>query len=268
MALRRPRRRDRGSADGECGLAARSDPRGSRSKAGTGGAAEAQRPARARRTPLRGSRLAKHRFLRAIVCFQGVARRKISASIFFCHVHPTPARPLGRPPSSGAKEMPRAGADFSFASSDFKTLGAFFCNFPKPGSRHSRGSAARAAHGHPPYQMLWVRGFRGHTISGRGFNLFKLLRRHFRQLRPPPLGWVPLAPSLSQGCRFFCSSNAMFFHRWFWLYCIQRLHRSQPNARVCKSLGSLRSSRSEPSATGWSGIVEATSRDASTNCVF
>jgi hypothetical protein len=27
------------------------------------------------------------------------------------------------------------GADFSFASSDFKTLGAFFCNFvtPKPG---------------------------------------------------------------------------------------------------------------------------------------
>ena len=184
MALRRPRRRDGGSADGECGLAARSDPRGSRSKAGTGGAAEAQRPARARRTPLRGSRLAKHRFLRAIVCFQDVARRKISASIFFCHVHPTPARPLGRPPSSGAKEMPRAGADFSFASSDFKTLGAFFCNFPKPGSRHSRGSAARAAHGHPPYQMLWVRGFRGHTISGRGFNLFKLLRRHFRATPP------------------------------------------------------------------------------------
>jgi hypothetical protein len=48
----------------------------------------------------------------------------------FCHVHPTPARPLGRPPSSGAKKMPRAGADFSFASSDFKALGAFFCNFP------------------------------------------------------------------------------------------------------------------------------------------
>src|SRR5271170_1269020 len=30
------------------------------------------------------------------------------------------------------------------------------------------------------YQMLWVRGFRDHTISGRGFNLFKPLRRHFR----------------------------------------------------------------------------------------
>ena len=30
------------------------------------------------------------------------------------------------------------------------------------------------------YQMLWVRGFRDPTISGRGFNLFKPLRRHFR----------------------------------------------------------------------------------------
>src|SRR5271168_1150911 len=37
------------------------------------------------------SRLAKHRFLRAIVCFQDVARRKISASIFF--VMSIPARP-------------------------------------------------------------------------------------------------------------------------------------------------------------------------------
>ena len=32
----------------------------------------------------------------------------------------------------------------------------------------------------PVYQMLWLRGFRGHTIPGRGFNLFKPLRRHFR----------------------------------------------------------------------------------------
>jgi hypothetical protein len=30
------------------------------------------------------------------------------------------------------------------------------------------------------YQILWLRGFRDHTISGRGFNLFKRLRRHFR----------------------------------------------------------------------------------------
>jgi hypothetical protein len=28
--------------------------------------------------------------------------------------------------------------------------------------------------------MLWLRGLRAHTISGRGFNLFKPLRRHFR----------------------------------------------------------------------------------------
>ena len=28
--------------------------------------------------------------------------------------------------------------------------------------------------------MLWVRDFGDHTISGRGFNLFKPLRRHFR----------------------------------------------------------------------------------------
>jgi hypothetical protein len=28
--------------------------------------------------------------------------------------------------------------------------------------------------------MLWLLGFRDHTISGRGFNLFKRLRRHFR----------------------------------------------------------------------------------------
>jgi hypothetical protein len=27
--------------------------------------------------------------------------------------------------------------------------------------------------------MLWVRGFRDHTISRPGFNLFKPLRRHF-----------------------------------------------------------------------------------------
>ena len=32
----------------------------------------------------------------------------------------------------------------------------------------------------PVYQMLWLRGFGDHTILGRGFNLFKPLRRHFR----------------------------------------------------------------------------------------
>src|SRR5271170_7268850 len=37
-------------------------------------------------------------------------------------------------------------------------------------SRFSRG---------PAYHILWLRGFRDHTISRRGFNLFKPLRRHF-----------------------------------------------------------------------------------------
>ena len=31
----------------------------------------------------------------------------------------------------------------------------------------------------PVYHILWSRGFRDTTISGRGFNLFKPLRRHF-----------------------------------------------------------------------------------------
>jgi len=41
------------------------------------------------------------------------------------------------------------------------------------------------------YQMLWIRGFRGHTISRRGFNLFKVLRRPFRTT---PFCCQPLAP--------------------------------------------------------------------------
>jgi hypothetical protein len=52
-------------------------------------------------------------------------------------------------------------------------------NFPKTGiSSFSRpGCPSRARQ--PLYHILWVRGFRGHTISGRGFNLLKPLRRHF-----------------------------------------------------------------------------------------
>src|SRR5271156_577819 len=39
--------------------------------------------------------------------------------------------------------------------------------------------------------MLWVRGFRDHTISRPGFNLFKPLRRHFPAT---PVCRRPLAP--------------------------------------------------------------------------
>jgi hypothetical protein len=68
------------------------------------------------------------------------------------------------------------GADFSFASSDFKTLGAFFCNFCNLVIPAELRTVSRA----PVYYILWVRGFRDPTISGREFNLFNLLRRHFR----------------------------------------------------------------------------------------
>ena len=246
------------------------DPRGSRSKVGTGGGAEAQRPARARRTLLRGS-LAKHRFLRAIVCFQDVARRKISASIFF--VMSIPPRPAaGPPPFVGREEDAEGRRRFQFCIERFQDIGRLFCNFPKPESRHSRrlGCPGRARSPRP-YQMLWVRGFRGHTISGRRFNLFNLFQRHFQagnSARRLSAGFHSL-PAFPKVADFSAAPTPCLFHRWFWLYCIQRLHQeSQPNARVCKSLGILAGSRSEPSATGSSGIVEATSRDASTNCVF
>jgi hypothetical protein len=38
----------------------------------------------------------------------------------------------------------------------------------------------------PVYHILWVPGFRDHTISRRGFNLFKRLRRHFRHFPATP----------------------------------------------------------------------------------
>jgi hypothetical protein len=44
----------------------------------------------------------------------------------------------------------------------------------------------------PVYHILWVRVFRDHTISGRGFNLFKPLGRQFRANSVLPSG--PVAP--------------------------------------------------------------------------
>ena len=82
-----------------------------------------------------------------------------------------------------------AGADFSFASNDFKTLGAFFCNFT---TFRSRGSSAGVAHGQRG-RVPDVVGSRlpAHTISRPEFNLFKPLRRHFRAT---PSCRQPLAP--------------------------------------------------------------------------
>ena len=73
-----------------------------------------------------------------------------------------------------AFELWNASAYFSSASSEVKVLGAFFCNFLA--ARQPESPMVSRATG---YQMLWVRGFRDHTISRRGFNLFKPLRRHF-----------------------------------------------------------------------------------------
>ena len=76
---------------------------------------------------------------------------------------------------AGAFGRLNAGADFSSASSDFKVLGALFCNFA------TLPFLRLVAHGQPRARVphLVVRGFRAHTISRRGFNPFKPLRRHF-----------------------------------------------------------------------------------------
>jgi hypothetical protein len=52
----------------------------------------------------------------------------------------------------------------------------------------SRSASSRRA---PVHQILWLQGFRDHTISGLGFNLFNPLRRHFRST---PFCSSPLAP--------------------------------------------------------------------------
>src|SRR5271170_6791895 len=68
----------------------------------------------------------------------------------------------------------------------------------------------------PVYQILWVRGFRAHTIPGRGFNLFKPLRRHFRATpfcRQAPLAPRPQRPPLGSYATF--RSNTCVFRRTF-----------------------------------------------------
>ena len=117
---------------------------------------------------------------------------------------------VGGRPLQASRTIPRqrarpafpaaTGADFSFASSDFKTLGAFFCNFCNLVIPAESRTVSRA----PVYYILWVRGFRDHTISGRGFNLFNLLRRHFRATPFLPSGL--LAPRFRRPKRL-CSKT-------------------------------------------------------------
>jgi hypothetical protein len=88
------------------------------------------------------------------------------------------ARRFGEPDDFANSAYAEARSDdFSSASSDFKALGAFFCNLVSLAARQPESRAVSRA---PVYHILWVRGFRAHTIPGRGFNLFKPLRRHFR----------------------------------------------------------------------------------------
>ncbi len=76
-----------------------------------------------------------------------------------------------------------SGARICRRASVFKALGAKFCNFRGTPTRRRGGSTGRRAKflGSPariPY--VGGRRFRGHTISGRGSNLFSRSRRHFR----------------------------------------------------------------------------------------
>jgi hypothetical protein len=61
------------------------------------------------------------------------------------------------------------------------------------------------------YQILWVRVFRVHTISGRGFNLFKPLRRHFRATVTPKPGGARL---FAEGRRWLSAYIAARQPKW------------------------------------------------------
>src|SRR5277367_5434409 len=78
--------------------------------------------------------------------------------------------------------MPCEAENFPSASLRFG-LPALRIREPWPPGRR-RGSEIsspeRTVSHAPVYQMLCLRGFGDHTILGRGFNLFKPLRRHFR----------------------------------------------------------------------------------------
>jgi hypothetical protein len=82
----------------------------------------------------------------------------------------------------GTRQAMTLGADFNSASSEIKALGAFFCNGATARNfvvLAARQPESRAVSRAPVHHMLWVRGFRDHTISRPGFNLFKPLPRHF-----------------------------------------------------------------------------------------
>jgi len=90
---------------------------------------------------------------------------------------PPPTLPIGTGEGKSAAPAPRFLRGFV----RFQGVARRKISLPELQPRHSCGSStgvARSACAHVPH--LVVRGFRAHTISGRGFNHFKSLRRHFR----------------------------------------------------------------------------------------
>jgi hypothetical protein len=85
-----------------------------------------------------------------------------------------------RQPAPGLQAAPRVASPRKPSRSAIAVPSSRYVGLPRLGRTVSRAAI---------YQILWVRGFRAHTISGRGFNYFKSLRRHFRATpfcgRPP-----------------------------------------------------------------------------------
>jgi hypothetical protein len=132
--------------------------------------------------------------------------------------------PAGPPSFVGREEDAEGRRRFQFCIERFQSVGRLFLQLPETGtfvilkarlpeprtvSRRTRCCGSEASEAIPFPGADSIFSSRCGAISGR--------------LRPPPLGWVPLAPSLFQGCRFFSGSNATLFHGKFWNFCIKRL---------------------------------------------
>ena len=139
------------------------------------------------------------RLFSLIECYQSVAARNISAPLLSrvraADLCPRGAAPFARAawhqqattgcPAAFIRRTARMAARrrrFQFYIERVQSVRRLFLqlrnfatlSFLRLACRSSARSAA------PVYHILWVRGFRAHTISGRGFNLFNPLRRHFR----------------------------------------------------------------------------------------
>ncbi len=110
---------------------------------------------------------------------------------------PTPTRSLAASRRRVRRRSERRRR-FQFCIERFQSIGRLFLQLPQNrnlvvlGARQPEPRTAGRA---PAHQMLWVRGYRGHTISGRGFNLIKRLRRHFRAT---PLAVQPSRAAIPQ----------------------------------------------------------------------